>query len=644
VVGDCPCRRDFNALVQRTNRPRKKEHFLALLRNHRLTAQLLVLNSEFHMNRLLSSLICLSLLSCKTTEVVVEAPKAPAPIKLTIVGTNDVHGWVLGQKEKFPKGDIKFGGVAAFSSYLKILREQNPDGVILVDAGDLFQGTLISNLTEGAVVIDAFNRLKYDAATIGNHEFDYGPSGPISAVTPGLDAFGALKERVKQAKFPLLSTNIYDAYSSERPNWLPADGTVIVERNGIKIGLFGLTTPTTPSVTLPTNVASLRFGDLATESLTASKNLRERGAQIVIAIVHAGGKCADVAHPEDLSSCDTDSGEIFEMMKGLPDGTLDAVVAGHTHQQMGHFINGTPVIESWALGRYFGTIELSYNPTTKRVLPLLTRIHSGIEICETYDAEWKTCDVRKLKPKGDAVNPVPAVFMGKPIEKDILLAEALAPAETKVTQMQQRDLGLTVLKTMGRNYEDESALGSFLADSLRKAANADVAFMNPGGIRADLKAGKVTYGDVYEVLPFDNYVSTVSMNAEQLESLVKTAYGARKGVFQVSGLEINLGRCPTGVRLKAFALPGGKPIDKKKKYVVAMPDFLARGGDGLSNVFKTFEPFQFNFGDKEGKNMRDVLIENWVATKETFTAPGPGRVLFVDNGTDCSSGAKLEGQ
>ena len=173
------------------------------------------------------SLVLFALLfSCQTPREAEQSPVAvvkpppvaatPAasnqPLRVTIVGTNDVHGWVMGMKERFPRGEIRYGGAATFAAYMQVLRQDNPNGVVLVDAGDLFQGTLVSNLTEGSVVIEAFNQLGYDAAAIGNHEFDYGPVGPISAATQAtVDPFGALKARIAQAKFPLLSTNIYEA-------------------------------------------------------------------------------------------------------------------------------------------------------------------------------------------------------------------------------------------------------------------------------------------------------------------------------------------------------------------------------------------------------------------------------------------------
>ncbi|MCA3012211.1 MAG: 5'-nucleotidase C-terminal domain-containing protein [Myxococcaceae bacterium] len=587
--------------------------------------------------RLLFAVIASSVASCRTGQDALR-PDTDGAVRLTIVGTNDVHGWVMPQEERFPQGAVRFGGAAAFAGYLKLLRADNPGGVVLVDGGDLFQGTLMSNLTEGSIVIETFNALGYDAAAIGNHEFDYGPVGaPTHASQPGMDPFGALKARIAQAKFPLLSTNIYESNSRLRPSWLPGDGTVIIERKGIKVGILGLTTPQTPTTTLPINVASLRFAPLGPEALTAAKGLRARGADVVIAVVHAGGRCGETKDPVDLHTCDTETGEVFDMMKGFPYGTLDAVVAGHTHAQIGHFVNGTPVIESFALGRAFGVIDLAIDPQTRKLIRERTRIRSGVPVCETVDEATQSCDVRALKARGDTVKPVPATWLGQRVEPDQAIAELLWPGEARVAALQGRALGLAVPRALGRNYEHESALGSFLADSLRTMLRADVALLNPGGLRADLDQGPLKYGSVYEVLPFDNQVATLDVTGDQLVSLVRAAYAAKKGVFQVSGLEVRLDRCPGPNRLRSVHLPGGHGVDPNVRYRVVMPDFLARGGDGLGPVLATIDPRQVDLGETRSTNLRDELVDFWVKNREPFAAPEAGRVQFVDDGKPCEA-------
>ncbi len=599
------------------------------------------------MRRLLVASI-FAVAACRTPDtaprhVTAVPPGAEKAVRLTIVGTNDWHGWVMSQPERFPKGEVRAGGAATFASYLKVLREDNPGGVVLLDAGDLFQGTLMSNVTEGQVVVDAFNILGFDAAAIGNHEFDYGPVGPVSAATqPGMDPFGALKARLASSRFPLLSSNIYVAATHQRPSWLPGDGTLMLERKGLKIGIIGLTTPQTPQVTLPVNVATLDFTPLATEALASAGRLREQGADLVVGVVHAGGKCGDCTQPHDTSSCDTDTGEIFEMLRTMPEGTLDAVVAGHTHAQISHFVNGTPVMESYALGRYFGVMELYVDPETRKVLKDKTGIHSAIEICEAFDETTRSCDARKLRDTPEAVKPVQANFRGRPISPDATVLAAMRPSEVRVSELQNQDLGLTVPETLGRNYESESALGSFFADSMRSLARADVALLNPGGLRSDLKRGSLKYGTVYEVLPFDNAVATVNVTGAQLRTLLTAAYGSRKGVFQVSGLEVQLSRCPSPDRFKSARLANGKAIDLQAHYRVVMPDFLARGGDGLGPVLNTIDPAQVDLGVGRPSNLRDELVTWWQEHRETFEPPRLGRIAFVNDGSDCTSGSRLD--
>src|SRR5262249_42364621 len=151
------------------------------------------------------------------------------------------------------------------------------------------------------------------------------------------------------------------------PAWLESDGTHLVERHGVRIGILGLATPSTPHATNPVNVAGLRFGPMAPAALEASRRLRALGAEAVIAVAHAGGRCGPLGDPHDTSSCAPDDSEVIELLEALPEGTLDAVVAGHTHQPMGHVVRGTPVIETQGQGLAFGVVELFVDPVTRRV-------------------------------------------------------------------------------------------------------------------------------------------------------------------------------------------------------------------------------------------------------------------------------------
>jgi len=570
------------------------------------------------------------------------------PLHLTLVGTNDLHGWVQPHKVKLPDGTfLEEGGLATFASYVQILRKENPQGTLLLDGGDLFQGTLVSNLGEGAVVVEAMNQLGFTASAIGNHEFDYGPVGPSPVATGALeDPLGALKARIAQARFHFLAVNLYEARTGQRPAWLNGDGTQMIDLGNrlgnVKVGLLGLSTPTTPQVTNPVNVASLRFGNLIPETLSAAKRLRDQGADVVVAVAHVGGKCAQVTNPHDLSNCDGGS-EMNELLTGLPPGTLDAVIAGHTHAQMGHFINGTPVIETWGFGTHFGTIELYLDPIRKTVLPEKTEIHPVIPICAKVDELSQTCESGRLKRQAK-VNWVPATFHGQAIAPDGAIEALLAPALARVESAQNQKLGIRVMTPLTRNYETESPLGDVLSDALRELAQADVALLNSGGLRADLPAGELTYGNVYEVMPFDNTLATLLLTGEELQRLLLSAYGARKGVFQQSGLQVTLSRCPGQGRLKAIALADGKPLQPGATYRVVLPDFLARGGDGLAPIMDSLTPDKVDLGLTRREVLRDALVSFWKRKGGELSPPKPGRITFLDDGNKCNAGAKLDVQ
>ncbi|MBZ4416741.1 bifunctional UDP-sugar hydrolase/5'-nucleotidase [Myxococcus sp. RHSTA-1-4] len=567
------------------------------------------------------------------------ARSAPAePVRLTLVGLNDFHGQVEPHRTRLKDGQVvEEGGAATLAAYVARLRADNPDGVVLVDAGDLFQGTLPSNLTEGAVVIDVYNRLRFTAAAIGNHEFDYGPVGPgAMASKPGEDPLGALKARVRQARFPLLSANILEAATGRRPAWLGNDGTHLVTVKGVKVGLVGLTTEDTPDVTNPANVASLRFLPLAPAALEAARSLRSRGAEVVVAVAHAGGKCPDLKNPRDTSSCERGDAEILAMLDALPPGTLDAVVAGHTHQSMGHFFGDVPVIETTGQSRSLGVVELYVDPESRRVLPGRTRIQAAIPLCARVDADSGTCEGRRLRDRS-GVRLVPATFLGAPVVPDAEVAGLLAPALALAEEAQRRPVGVSAATPLARGYAEEGALGNLIADAMREVAGADVAVMNPGGVRADLPAGPLSFGHVYEVLPFDNTVAVLQLTGVELRLLLELANASERGaVFPVSGLEVTLARCPGPQRLQDVTLEGGRALEPGRTYRVALPDFLARGGDGVGPVMRALPPERVDLTPARGMDLREALIAYGRARGGILSAPPLGRVRYKGV-ADCSS-------
>ena len=246
------------------------------------------------------------------------------------------------------------GGIGVFAGYvnnLRAARVADQGAVLLLDAGDTFQGGVESNLSEGAVVVDAYNALGYTALAVGNHEFDFGAADRSGArQDPVADPRSALKARAAQANFPFLAANLLDEETGRRVEWPNVQPSTLVDAAGIKVGIVGVMTYTALRATLPLNVRGLRMAPLAETVTAEATRLRAAGAQVVVVSAHAGGGCENFADPKDLSSCDPNA-EIFDLARDLPRGLVDAIIAGHTHAGLAHEVAGMPIVQSvlgWA--------------------------------------------------------------------------------------------------------------------------------------------------------------------------------------------------------------------------------------------------------------------------------------------------------
>jgi len=495
----------------------------------------------------------------------VPRPSPPSPrtgvVTITVVGTNDVHG--------------QLGRLPLLGGYVDILRElraADGGGVVLVDGGDMFQGTIESNLNEGAAMVEAYAALGYAAAAIGNHEFDFGPVG--EAATPQRaddDPRGALRARAAQAVtagFALLAANLIDERTGKRVEWPGASATKLHEVAGVWVGIIGVTTTETPYTTIATNFEGLSVAPLAPTIVSEAAALRERGADVVIVVAHAGGKCREFSDPDDLSSCAGDT-EIFEVARALPAGAVDVIVAGHSHAGVAHRVNGIPIIESFSKARAFGRVDLAVDRRAGRVVS--SEIFSPQSLC------------------GDASRGAvcaPGEYEGHTVVEDARVAQLIAVPVEAARSARERGVGVTVEVAVKAAYGRESALGNLFADMMRVARpDADVALTNGGGLRADLPVGPLTYGELYEAMPFDNRFALVQMRGADLRRIVASNLRGSHGIFSLSGVRV-VATCRGSSLAVELAREDGTRITDEEALVIATSDFLAAGGDGVFGRLK----------------------------------------------------------
>ncbi|MCZ8523547.1 MULTISPECIES: 5'-nucleotidase C-terminal domain-containing protein [Paenibacillus] len=493
-----------------------------------------------------------------------EAVKALKPLVfqlIDILTTNDIHGHIEVGFDK--KRNQAQGGIETLAGIVNDYRAVNPQGTVVVDGGDAWQGTLISNTTNGQSVMDSMAEVDYDAAAIGNHEFDFGRD--------------VLIENIKKAEFPILGANIIDDKTGKRVEW--AQPYTIVEKAGLKIGIIGLATPQTRTTTKSTNIEGLTFADPVPYAKELAAELRAKGADLVMVTSHLPGE-------QDAKSQEI-MGELVTLANGTGTKELDAIVGGHSHRRVAGLVNGIPVVEAQSWLYAVGHIQLYVDRDTKEV------VSSNASMLETYT---------NLTTADEEVKKTVADYQAKIAEKT---NEKIAVAAEKWSTQSFR------YNTNGNQVRDGvTPVGNSVTDAMRWAEKSDIAFTNIGGLRAEIDAGDVTYGKMFEVLPFGNYNRTGTMTAKQIKTLLEvTDQYSKLPAIQFSGLKVEWDNTkPLGEKYTKITLLDGTPVftdgklNESRTFSVTTNDFMATGaGDGFTA-----------FGEvKDWKDGR-IMLDAWV--------------------------------
>lgn len=507
------------------------------------------------------------------------AETPPPTTTITMIGTNDVHGQLLPDEDR--------GGLVSLSGYVQAVRDARAaDGghTLLIDAGDMWQGTLESNLSEGAATVAAFNALQYDAVALGNHEFDFGPAGPKAIPeSPDDDKRGALKERAREANFPLLSANLAYKDTGKLVEWPNVRPSVMLDVGEYKVGVIGILTSRALVATIAANVDDLVVLPLAPAVIAEAEKLRTNGADLVIVTAHAGGECTEFTDPNDLSSC-RDGAEIFGVARALPQGLVNHIFAGHVHQGIAHIVNGVSITSAWSSTRAFSRVDFvlddaSGDLVTRTVSPP----HQGV-----IDGEYE----------GAVPTPVAAV---------VKVAD-----EAREFARYQKNLSLdvTLAEPFTLRGNPESTLGNLFTDALLGQLDADIALHNvQGGLRGDLPAGPLTFGSVYEISPFENRAVILNLSGAELRAVIgNQAYrGSRRVGF--SGMRVDAA-CADG-EMRVEMTMDGEPINDNDTLRVIVNDYMALGGDGVMTPVMPDGGFAI---DTSMPMTRDVFID-WVMAK-----------------------------
>ena len=507
-------------------------------------------------------------------------PKPPVKpnMKLQILAINDFHGQLepstsssSGVINGTPAGGAEY--LATHLAKVRALAKSNGRHSVTVAAGDLIGATpLLSAAFHDEPTITAMNKMGLQIASVGNHEFDEGWRELRRMQTGGCLADGDGKNNQNScptgsfhgADFQYLSANVTRTDTGRTV--FPA---VKVEKyDGVKVGFIGMTLENTPNIVTKSGVEGLKFSDEVETANRLAKRMDSNGVKSIIVLVHEGGFPSD---PTAYNSCPGISGPIVDINKGLSP-RIDAVITGHTHQAYNCKLldpNDDPrlVTSGSSLGRLVTNIKLTISKKTGDV----------VRTSETADNRVITRDVPKAASITTLINRFKALVA--PIENKVI--GHLASGTTSVSRT--------------NDASGESPLGNLIADAQKNDTSAvtggktpEIAFMNPGGIRADLAStgGSVSYGQAFSVQPFNNYDVAMDMTGSQILSLLDQQWSgtnaASPKILQVSGITYSYTKSGTTYTLKPETVQvNGAALDKARTYRVVANSFLSDGGDGF---------------------------------------------------------------
>ena len=550
-------------------------------------------------------------------------------VHFKILGFNDFHG-NLEQRSLFGR---PVGGAAVLASYLQSETAASENGAIIVHAGDQVGATPpISALLQDEPSITFLNMLSNEychvderehdrhvdshkrhadahkkdprmnprcnlVATVGNHEFDEGVSEMLRLINGGIHADGPfLDTNFDGAHFPYVAANVVYADSGK-----PVLPPYVIKRiKGMPVAFIGAVLKATPTIVTPTGVAGVKFLDEAEAINSYVPELKRKGVRAIVVTIHQGTNQNSYSGPTGTEPVDV-GGDIGPIITNLDD-EIDVVVAGHWHRFTNALMpnkNGKQILvtQAFSYGTAFDDIDVAIDPSSKDI------VYKSASIVTTWADE------------GPGLTPNEEV------------AALVDAAATRVQPLVNRLIGTAASEiTRTESSAGESALGNLIADAQRSAMGTDVAFMNPGGIRDDMAAGDVTWGDLFTIQPFNNDLVSMDLTGSQIVTLLSQQWVGQtyQRILKTSGISYAWNpAAPADSRVDVGSIMiNGSPIDLTATYSVTVNSFMAAGGDNFtvltSGTNRVIGPVDL-----------DALVDYIETQSQPFSAAIEGRIQLT---------------
>jgi 5'-nucleotidase len=530
-----------------------------------------------------------------------QTPPPAAPVQLRLIAFNDFHGNLEGKglNLSLPDPDrpdkllrLPAGGAAALAGSVRALRASAPQHSVVISSGDLIGAApLPSTLFRHESTVAVMNQIGLSLAIPGNHEFDAGVAelqrmvaGGCAAHQAGVVGQSCVLGRYEGMQFPMVAANV------ERVQGGTLFAPSVVLRVGAhQVGFIGAVTTETPTIVVPSGVAGVRFVDEAESINREAQRLKQLGVQALVAVLHEGGETGGPGIRTDWndSSCPGARGPIFDIVPRISQD-VDVIFSAHTHQGYRCLLDGRALLQATSYGRGLSVVDLVLDARTGEVDRART-LSSNLPVFNAQtDAQQRERQLAQL----------PAVYAQalRTAEPDAAVAQKVAEYVALAAPRALQTVGQIGADFERRNSR-ESALGRLIADAQLAATQAperggaELALMNPGGVRADLRCRtqvrpcSVTYGDSFSVQPFGNSLVVMSVSGRQLKAVLESQQPP--GVSDPRILSPSRG---FSYRWQAKAAPGqrvhdmrlnGKAVADEQMVRLVVNSFMADGGNDL---------------------------------------------------------------
>ena len=533
---------------------------------------------------------------------------------VAILSTNDLHGHFYPEDIEFSDKAFTRGGMDYLAKYIDIMRNEFKSRLIYLDAGDLFKGGLESSLTNGDIMTESLNAMKCKATTFGLHEFDYSRE--------------FLENKIKQASFNYLSTNIYDAKKKTKnafgENHLTSkiysiniNDTEYFKEEGIedqfgliKIGIIGLARNLAKSDITGTGFDDINFLNYKTELISEAENLRKQGCHAVLLLANLGLDCGDntmelnmykQSTKQDL--CDTNS-ELYQLLLSLNTSVVDAIITGQSHKEVHHWINDIPIISSVDKGLYVNILYLRFkwdkSKSTYKVDSKQSAIEGPIPICEKIFNKTHKCELIKPSMAEEYFPTLEYQFHGIKMEK----TDALSPIHTKYDE-QWNPYKEKICEIVGTEdilkieTNGDFYLGNILTEIQNRMTGAQISVLDAKLLSDTWNPGKLPKYKISSMMQSKNKLCTFSMKGKDLFKMMSILQNGEDKYYATCGLKQIMSKNDNNEfylsQVKYYDGYKEEDIMPDKDYTIsAIEDLIVNGKGDFKNVLTWYKPEKLN--------------------------------------------------